>query len=109
MAMEHLPEPQPSKKGSQWSLVVLIVLVMVLATVTFIRPIANTRQTQVVTQTSEMVATTEGTITPTIPAEAMPPTPDEVGYTDGIIFCSTVLVLILLLGTLRETAHRKGR
>ena len=38
----------------------------------------------------------------------IPPTPDEIGYTDGIIFFATILVLILLVGTLREVIHRKG-
>lgn len=38
-----------------------------------------------------------------------PPTPEEIGSTNGIIFWGTVLILILLIGTLRETLLRKGQ
>jgi hypothetical protein len=48
-------------------------------------------------------------ITQTAEAETLPPTPEEIGYTDGIIFMSTLLILILLVGTLRETLRRKRR
>ena len=48
-------------------------------------------------------------MTQTAEQDAQPPTPEEIGYTDGIIFMSTLLILILLVGTLRETLRRKGR
>ncbi len=48
----------------------------------------------------------DGEITPT--PTALPPTPEEIGTTDGIIFWATVLVIILIVGTLRETLRRKG-
>lgn len=34
--------------------------------------------------------------------------PEEIGHTDGIIFWSTVLVLITIIGTLREAILRKN-
>ena len=49
----------------------------------------------------------EQNLTQTAEVEALPPTPEEIGYTDGIIFMSTLLILILLLGTLREALWRK--
>jgi hypothetical protein len=51
----------------------------------------------------------DSALTSTAEMEDLPPTPEEIGYTNGIIFCSTVLVLILLVGTLRETIRREGR
>lgn len=111
---ELQPTPPNQNHGPQWYVVALIVLVLVVSTLIFIQPISNARTTADVEATAsltpEMGGTTpEGTLTTTDEAELLPPTPDEVGYTDGIIFCSTVLVLILLVGTLRETVHRKGR
>jgi len=50
----------------------------------------------------------ENLLTTTPTPELEPPTPEEIGYTDGIIFWATVLVIILLAGTLRETLRRKG-
>ncbi len=92
----------------QWVLVMLVLGVLFLSSLAFSKPISQKRQdpTSVETQTKTVTGTPEATATAT---EDEPPTPEEIGYTDGIIFCSTVLVLILLVGTLRETLRRKGR
>lgn len=39
----------------------------------------------------------------------IPLTEEEIGSTDGIVFWSTILILILLVGTLRETLRRMGQ
>jgi hypothetical protein len=87
---------------------VLVLGVSFLSSLAFSKPISQERQTPtaVETQTEMATGTPEAIATVT---EEEPPTPEEIGYTDGIIFCSTVLVLILLVGTLRETLRRKGR
>ena len=113
MAIDEL-EPQPKKPviGPQWILLVLVIGVMIITSIAFMQPISRARA--VPTPTGEMVsvtvegATTENAApTPSVtPTE--PPSAEEVGYTDGIILCSSVLVLILLVGTLRETLRRRN-
>ncbi len=106
----------PSSKlrfSLHWLLFLLTLGVMGLSSLAFIKPAALNDQTQTPspsegTTFSEAV-TPSAALTGTPEAELMPPTPEEIGYTDGIIFCSTVLVLILLVGTLRETMRREGR
>jgi hypothetical protein len=89
---------------SRWVLLGLILSVVIVSSLAFTRPIAQNRQaaTEVVVTDSVMTETLEASST-----EEAPPTPEEIGYTDGIIFCSSVLVLILLVGTLRETLYRR--
>jgi membrane protease YdiL (CAAX protease family) len=58
----------------------------------------------VITQTPDPGQVENGTPTP----ELLPPSPEEVGSTSGIIVWGTLLVLIFLIGTLRETLYRKG-
>jgi TRAP-type C4-dicarboxylate transport system permease small subunit len=106
-------EPEPSKRclEPQWVLMVLVLGVMILASVAFIHPerqvnattspISTASPTPVVDETE---LSPDALVTAT---ESLPPTPEEIGYTDGIIFCSSILVLILLVGTLRETLRRK--
>ncbi len=95
-----------------WLLFILTLGVLVLSSLAFIKP-AATNETTATLSSSETpsyeVVTPSAELTGTPEAELMPPTPEEIGYTDGIIFCSTVLVLILLVGTLRETMRREGR
>jgi len=86
----------------------LILLVFIVA---FVRPVFPTPLTKTegptlspIAETPQMTEASEITPTPT----SLPPTPEEIGYTDGIIFWATVLVIILLVGTLRETLRRKG-
>lgn len=93
--------------GSQLILFSLIIAVVILAILTFTRPISQVERTITPCPTSIALTATaqpSGTafvITPT--SEVVPLTPEEIGYTDLIIFWSTVLVLILLVGVLRET------
>lgn len=110
---QHPPNGENGKKrtrigfGSQLILFTLIIGVVILAILTFTRPISQGERTITPLPTSmELTATaqpfgTAAVITPT--SEVVPLTPEEIGYTDLIIFWSTVLVLILLVGVLRET------
>ena len=89
-----------------FSLVILLVIIAA-----FVRPVYPATLSQTVepsftpiAETPQMTEASEITPTPT----SLPPTPEEIGYTDGIIFWATILVIILLVGTLRETLRRKG-
>ncbi|MDY6873739.1 MAG: hypothetical protein SVR81_07220 [Chloroflexota bacterium] len=112
--MEELPQdPKQPQLGPYWILIALVIGVLILATLTFLRPIAGsgpnvTPADTTASLTPQGAAETEvtGELTPT--ATEAPPTPEDIGYTDGIIFCSSVLVLILLVGTLREVVRRRG-
>jgi hypothetical protein len=114
MSMEEFPQdPQQRPLGPYWILIVLVIGVLILATLAFLRPIAGSGPTATPADTTasltpegvqETLMTGEQTPTTT---EA-PPAPEDIGYTDGIIFCSSVLVLILLVGTLREAIRRRG-
>lgn len=114
MSLQEL-DPQPKKPvtGSPWILLVLVIGVMLITSIAFLQPLSQDDATP--TSTQEMLAypaagsTQEGTdLTQTVtPAEA--PSAEEAGYTDGIILCSSVLVLILLVGTLRETLHHRNQ
>lgn len=113
MAIEESPqEPKQRLIGPYWILIALVVGVLILATLAFLRPIAGDTPTatpvdSAASLTPEGMDTQEaGDQTATI-TEA-PPTPEDIGYTDGIIFCSSVLVLILLVGTLREVIRQRG-
>ena len=85
-------------------MLVLVLSVIILSVMAFVNPVAqgatatpsasSTSSATDVTQQADQTQTEE--ILP-------PPTPEEIGSTNGIIFWSTVLVLILLIGTLRET------
>jgi len=108
------PQPTPAEPNGRfkWGLVILILSVLILASFAFGHPNGEeaatasptaTLMTNAETGTALDSSTTTETVTPDIP-----PSPDEVGYTDGIIFFATILVLILLVATLREVIHRKG-
>ena len=89
-----------------FSLVILLTFVIV-----FTRPVYPASLQATAAPTSEAIASTpqstsENRVSPT--PTNIPPTPEEIGYTDGIIFWATILVVILLVGTLRETLRRKG-
>jgi len=113
MAIDEL-EPQPKKPviGPQWILLVLVIGVMIITSIAFMQPISRGRAVPTPTfetadVTSEGAAIENAAPTPSVtPTE--PPSAEEVGYTDGIILCSSVLVLILLVGTLRETLRRRN-
>jgi len=97
--------------GSQLILFTLIIGVVILAILTFTRPISQGTRTVTPCPTSlALTATTQpsGTaIVNTQTSEVVSLTPEEIGYTDLIIFWSTVLVLILLVAVLRETILQK--
>jgi hypothetical protein len=100
----------------RWILIVLVLGVFALLILAFISPVSqggqgSTPTPSVVSGNSAVTPTPSGDLAMTQTAEVdeLPPTPEEIGYTDGIIFMSTLLILILLVGTLRETLRRKGR
>lgn len=113
MAIDELdPQPKQPGIGPQWILLALVIGVMIITSVAFMQPIS---QAQVVpTPTLEVVdstleaATHENAVPTPSATPTEPPSAEEVGYTDGIILCSSVLVLILLVGTLRETLRRRN-
>ncbi len=89
-----------------FSLVILITFVIV-----FVRPVyPASLQTTTGPSIAAIVnpqSTSDNGVAPT--PTNLPPTPEEIGYTDGIILWATILVVILLVGTLRETLRRKGK
>ncbi len=92
-----------------WPLIVLIIAVLGLSSFTLVSPITqNKGQVEQGTPCETSTPSSADLTTTPDPLELPPPTPEEIGYTDGIIFWSTLLVLILLIGTLREVLHRKG-
>ena len=98
----------------RWILILLVLGVLTVSILAFTSPVSQGRQAATPSPTAlEGQEITEPTtainLTQTAEADAMPPTAEEIGYTDGIIFMSTVLILILLVATLRETIRRKGR
>jgi hypothetical protein len=97
--------------GSQLILFTLIIGVVILAILTFTRPISQVERTITPCPTAIALTATaqpSGTAIVTTPtSEVVPLTPEEIGYTDLIIFWSTVLVLILLVAVLRETILQK--
>jgi hypothetical protein len=112
--MEELPQDSKHRPfGPYWILIVLVIGVLILATLAFLRPIAGSGPTVTPADTTasltpEGVQETLATGDQTSTATETPPSPEDIGYTDGIIFCSSVLVLILLVGTLREVIRRRG-
>ena len=97
----------------QWILFVVAIGVIVLSVLALLSPIAersgllDSTLTPFTSDEAGMeTETTNQIITPTL--EQAPPTVEEIGNTNGIILWSTLLVLILLVGTLRETLHRNG-
>lgn len=92
-----------------WTFFILLFGVLTLSTMAFFSPISQaaspTPTPSAAAITQVVSCTPEAQVTPTI--ELPPPTPDEIGYTNGIIFWSTILILILLIGTLREILHKK--
>ncbi len=107
MTHRHCPHTQPcqARLVSRWVLLGLILSVVIFSSLAFTRPIAQNRQAATATDESPPVATDSVQVSST--EEEAPPTAEEIGYTDGIIFCSSILVLILLVGTLRETLYRR--
>ena len=97
----------PSKLGpaSHWILFALVLIVIALSTLAFTSPISQEERD--LTATPLELTTHDDGIVPgeslSLEPEAIPRTEEDIGYTDGIIIWSTVLVLIILIATLRET------
>ena len=112
----HTPDPKNGKnflKG-YWVFFVLIFAVLTLSILTFNSPVSqDSRNTtpSPMTLSGDHQTTSTAEVAQTMTAETtlLPPTPEEIGYTNGIIFWSTILILILLVGTLREVLYRKQK
>ena len=114
MPEEHGTMDGPKfKHGKQWILFALVMVIFGLSILAFTSPVSEgmgqSESTPTLAPTGQTEDSTETAVTPTPDPEAMPPTPEEIGYTDGIIIWSTILIIILLIGTLRETTRREGR
>ena len=101
------------KISKQWIVSLLILIIFAMSILAFTSPVSEGLGQAAATTTSapteQTSDSTETAVTPTPDPEEMPPTPEEIGYTDGIIIWSTILIVILLIGTLRETIRREGR
>jgi hypothetical protein len=100
------------KSGNNWFILILVMGVLIISSLAFLQPrstdAAETTPSPVASPSMEENGTAVIMETADVEVEEAPPTPMEIGYTDGIIFFSSVLVLIVLVGTLRETIRRKG-
>lgn len=95
-----------------WTLLVLVFIIVTLAFLAFRSPISQPVGERVITITVTSAPTEDDVIgTPEPEVIVLEPEdfldPDEIGHTDGIIFWSTVLMLIVVVATLRETFLRK--
>lgn len=97
----------------QWILFIVVLGVVALSILAIRSPMAERSQrlalavspsSEVAEVDDEATSDPSGLTTP----QKSPPTEEEIGNTNGIIFWSTLLVLILLVGTLRETLYRNG-
>jgi len=95
-----------------WTLLVMIFIIIVLAFMAFRSPISQPVGERVITVTvtpapleEEMETTPEPEVIVLEPDDFLDP--EEIGHTDGIILWSTVLLLIVVAATLRETILRK--
>ena len=96
-----------------WILIALLIGVLILSVYALIDPFSQDEEQTGFVPTMTIIPEDgrpeeELELTQTVEVEALPPTPEEIGYTDGIIFMSSLLILILLVGTLREILHRRG-
>jgi len=95
-----------------WTLLALIVMVLILAVLALRSPISQPIGERTMVPTPDdtpfadsLTATPEPEVIILGQEDFLDP--DEIGHTDGIIFWSTVLLLIVVIGTLRETILRK--
>jgi len=114
-----MPEENNTRKEKrfrfrpQWILFVIVLGVVVLSVLALYSPVAERSNILGPTSTpSPEVEESDTEGTPGQPnlatPQQAPPTVEEIGNTNGIIFWSTLLVLILLVGTMRETLSRNG-
>jgi len=102
-----------TKFEPQYLIFVFSTVVLLLFLIAFVRPVYPAALGLTAEPTTEASLEAdqqdaENLLTTTSTPELEPPTPEEIGYTNGIIFWATVLVIILLAATLRETLYRKG-
>lgn len=101
-----------SGRKLMWSLIAMLVAIIILAVLALRSPISQPIGERT------MVPTIDATVSEVSPEVTPEPVviilepedfldPEEIGHTDGIIFWSTVLLLIVVLGTLREIILRK--
>lgn len=114
MPEDHANMEKPKFKfAKQWILCVFILGVFGLSILAFTTPVSQgmgqAASTATLAPTDQTTESTDPALTPTPDPEAVPPTPEEIGYTNGIIIWSTILMIILIIGTLRETVRREGR
>ena len=97
-----------------WTLLGMMVVVVVLAVFALRSPISQPNGTRMITLTVTSDSP-EDSLTTTLDPEAigLEPEdvldPDEIGHTGNIIFWGALLLLILLVGTFRETILRKKK
>jgi hypothetical protein len=94
-------------KNFIWTLAAMIVIIIVLAALALhspiSQPIGERTPTPEPTELTEEAVQVESQKTAVITQEPTPfLDPEEIGHTDGIIFWSTLLVLIVVVATLRE-------
>lgn len=95
-------------------LLVLVLSLIFLSVMAFVNPVAQGATATPSPSSTSSVNGIEADVTQPVDQTQTeeilpPPTPEEIGSTSGIIFWSTILVLILLIGTLRETTGHKGQ
>jgi cbb3-type cytochrome oxidase subunit 3 len=92
-----------------FSLMVLLIIVIAFARPVYPFPLQSTAQPSCTAAVQTGQTQTENGITPTPSPELIPPSPEEVGYTNGIIFWATILMFILFAATVREIWRRKAK
>jgi hypothetical protein len=92
-----------------WGLLAMAVIVIGLAVLAFLSPISQPNVAPTDTVSPEAGDPSPAGLTQTPEPAQFLPDADEIGHTDGIIFWSTVLLLILVIGTFRETFLRKKK
>ncbi len=101
-----------AKTRLMWTLVAMLVIVLVIAVLALRSPISQPIGERTMVPTLTVLPSEDGlTVTPVpeviILGQEDFLDPEEIGHTGGIIFWSTVLMVIVLIGTLRETIVRK--
>jgi hypothetical protein len=102
----------PTKSRLVWALLGLLIIVVILAILALRSPISEPIGERTMVPTLADTPSVESlTETPQPEVIILSPEdfldPEEIGHTDGIIFWSTVLLVIVIVSTLRETLLRK--
>lgn len=112
----YTPDPKNGKTSFKgyWVFFVLIFAVLTLSILAFNSPVSqDSRNTtpSPAALSGDLQTTSTAEVAQTMTAETtlLPPTPEEIGFTNGIILWSTILILILLVGTFREVLYRRQK